>query len=1265
MQPSRKLTLRQSIRWLLSIAGIFLLLVIGLHVWFVNNARSQLIQIVHDKSHGKVSLGLSHLSYNFLNDNLEVKDARIFSTNKNDALAYNVSFSKLNLRVQSFWSLLLKKKLLLDSIRLENPVIHLVKNRNDLAKTDTTLDDVSLPREIGKIYNSMLDVLDGFHVRRIIINNASFKLTNAVVPQVPVSISNIYLNVNRNVNGSNGAANKEALDLLTTNQFINLPGGRHMLAFKKFNLQLLNNRIDMDSCTITAIPTDSTSSSYKIFFTKLSMIGVDFAAMYEKDIIKADSVYCENPLFQVRLNTIMVSAKVQKPDLEKIIRDLTGNLNLGFVGVKDAGIQVEIIGKKSRSLINSHKDNFQIKGLVIDADRERPASIDEFNMLARDYRLYSYDSSSVYGFDSVHFRNDKIVLNNFTINSNDAIASGSNKSFSIPQFELSGLNWYSLIFNQDIVAEEAILYGPVIKYKKGLQSNKKSKRNLFSILASLDSLLTLKRIKIINGDVDVRLGKLDFQLHKVNLGLNSNEFLSSATNRSLLSSVRQFSFSSANLVSGKIKVVLKDADYNETRGLYSGNLSFTLAGSIDTRLENVLLGDLIFNEEGELIVIDRLNWEKGKININAPAYSRKSENGLLIKNISGNNTEVNFAYGQDNFKTQLKKLSFNTFNKTNAGWLSFENLLIDGQTLNFEHKKIKVAATSYQVNQDGETFFTNLSLNNFSNGDSLNITVPHLKLYAEINMLLNDSIEINNLTAESPIINLDSKSSQTNAGEQNIQLILNNVSLINPAININIHKEDSVMQLSIPADKNGFVHTRKLQMNEHGISVKDIELKLPGAFYKAFNGQGLSAKKGEINIRITALQVNKDKSLPLIINVAKASILNPDSMMFSKNIQLRVKDASAENFHISFKPQNNIMGLLRENSKLIFNSSAGELITSGSIFNWKNAHFNAAGKMLEFDSFNYVPVLTLEQTLAAQTYQQDYFRFDVNHVSVKGFDAEKFRTDSLITMSALQLDMPSLYVYRDKQKLFKEGQIKLLPTALFQSVTYPFNLPTLSINEGRVFYTEKNEKPGTESTIKISAINGQVANIQSRPKDKFDSLRISLEGLIFDSSLLSLKVNQSYADTLGGMRMTLGMKYMNAQILNPVIGSFANVKLISGIIDSFAITAIANDYHALGEMKMYYHNLKMQLLKKGDSSRAGLVQNIASFLINAIVIKKDANGRVGVVYSERIRDRSFFNYLVKMSLSGLLTTTGAKRNKALRKKYVQAVTVKKLPALLP
>lgn len=1263
MQQSLKLIFRRSINWVLSIAGIFLLLVLGLHAWFVNNARSQLIQIVKDKSHGEVSLRLSHLSYDFFSDNLEVNDARIFSTNKNDALAYNVSFSKLNLRVQSFWSLLLQKKLLLDSIRLENPVINLIKNKNDVVDKDSTLNDVSLPREIGKIYNSMLDVLDDFGVRRIIVRNASFKLTNAVVPQQPVSITNIYLNVNRNLNGGNSTSKKEALDLLTTNQFINLPGGRHMLAFKKFNLQLLKNRIYLDSCTITAIPTDSSSSSYKIFFTKLSLVGVDFAAMYNGDVIKADSVYCENPLFQVRLNTAMPSAKLQKPDFEKIIRDLTGNLNLAFVGVKDAGIQVEIIGKKSRSLINSHKDNFQVKGLVIDADRERPASIDEFNMVARDYRLYSYDSSSVYGFDSLHFRNDKIILNNFTVNSNDAIASGSNKKFSIPQFELSGLDWYSLIFAQDIVANEAVLYGPVIRYKKGLQSNKKRKGNLFSILASMDSLLTLQRIKIINGDVDVRLGKLDFQLHKVNLVLNSNEFLSSSSNRSLLSSVRQFNFSTARLESGKIKVILEDAIYNESMGLYSGNLSFKLAAAIDAQLQNVLLGDLIFNDEGELIVIDRLHWKKGNINVNAPSFDRKSKNGLLLKNFNGSNTVINFSNALVDFKTKLNTLSFNTFNKNLSGQLRFEDLVIDGYNANFSNNNMQVAASSYHVNQQGENSITQLSINSTNNGDALRITTPHLQLNADINMLINDSLVANKIIVQSPIITLDKKGSSAPGNHRNIAVTINDISLINLGVNISVHKEDSVMQLVIPADKNGFVRAAELQLNEHGIYGKDIELKSPGAYYKGFNGQGFSSKNGEINAKLTNIQVSKDKAFPLTINVAKANIINPDSISFSKNVQLWIKDASAENFFISPAPQKDILGIIKENSKVIFNSSAGTLLTPGINVNWKNAQFDAANKMLDIDSVYYSPVTSLEEALAEQTYQQDYIRFNINHVRLKGFNAEKFRRDSLVEASEFLLDMPHIFIYRDKQKLFRAGQVKLLPAALFKSIPYPIYLPSLKIRNGVVDYIEKNEKSGLESAIKVAEISGQLANIKTRSIQSSDSLSMSLTGLIFDSSLLSLQVKQSYADTLNGMRMHLGMNYMNAQILNPVIASFANVKLKSGIIDSFAMAVIANEYHALGEMKMYYHNLKMQLLKKGVDSRPGVIQNIASFLINTFIIKKDADGRVGVVYFERMRDRSFFNYLVKISLSGLLTTTGAKRNAVMRKKYDRAISEKKFPVI--
>ena len=173
----------------------------------------------------------------------------------------------------------------------------------------------------------MLDVLEGFGIERIIINNAKLSLVNKFKPGAePVVISNIYFDLIRTARGvrkrDEFVQDEQSVELTTSNQNINLPGGRHQLQFKKFRLELFDKRIELDSCTITARATDSSKSSYKIFFKSLLLIGVDFNAMYTHNLIRADSVYCENPLFNIDLLHLM---QCQRKKIDQTLIKLYGS----------------------------------------------------------------------------------------------------------------------------------------------------------------------------------------------------------------------------------------------------------------------------------------------------------------------------------------------------------------------------------------------------------------------------------------------------------------------------------------------------------------------------------------------------------------------------------------------------------------------------------------------------------------------------------------------------------------------------------------------------------------------------------------------------------------------------------------------------------------------------------------------------------------------------------------------------------------------------
>ena len=61
-----------------------------------------------------------------------------------------------------------------------------------------------------------------------------------------------------------------------------------------------------------------------------------------------------------------------------------------------------------------------------------------------------------------------------------------------------------------------------------------------------------------------------------------------------------------------------------------------------------------------------------------------------------------------------------------------------------------------------------------------------------------------------------------------------------------------------------------------------------------------------------------------------------------------------------------------------------------------------------------------------------------------------------------------------------------------------------------------------------------------------------------------------------------------------------------------------------------------------------------TFLGNLIVHKKNGKG-TGDIYTERISEKGFPNYWIRILLSGALTNTGIRTNKKVEKKYYDGI----------
>jgi hypothetical protein len=170
-----------------------------------------------------------------------------------------------------------------------------------------------------------------------------------------------------------------------------------------------------------------------------------------------------------------------------------------------------------------------------------------------------------------------------------------------------------------------------------------------------------------------------------------------------------------------------------------------------------------------------------------------------------------------------------------------------------------------------------------------------------------------------------------------------------------------------------------------------------------------------------------------------------------------------------------------------------------------------------------------------------------------------------------------------------------------------------------------------------------------------------LDAKLMDSARVHVLVKEAYLDTLNTFRMLVRIAPTELAILNPVIAPLMNVVVASGRIDSFGLRAVAREYVSIGESKMLYKHLRVRLVKNGDPNKTSITKRMASWVVNTFVIKSENRHRTGLVYFERDRERSFFNYVWKMTFSGMATSVGAKKNKRYMKRYLNEVKERDLP----
>jgi hypothetical protein len=1252
--------------------GILILLAAAIHLYIVNNAESLIEDIVRTQSRGKVRLELKKIRFNYFSNKIVFEDATFYSIDSaGSKISYSFKLNNARLRVGNLWNAFTKKQLVIDSLFLIEPEIRITRLKKEDSASDKQL---SISAEMGRMYNSIIDAINELQVKRFEMNKGKFILTdNTETGLQPLEISDLHLHIDNfrtDTSRMNDFFSSDQMVFKTHHQAINFPDGKHNLAFSHFRINIRKRLIEIDSCTLTGRKPGNDRARFSIFIDTLKLVNADFYALYHNELIKADSLFCRNPDFKIDIQLRKFQkGKNRLPNLDTVIQQLTGDLSFGYIGVSNAKLNISSnLDSIAVNSFSSDKNNFEMEGLLIDHSRPKPVSLNRFSMAIHNYMNYLQDSSYFLRFDSILLRQNKILLSNFSINT---VAHKDQRNIKVKQFGLSEVSWSDLLFNKKIVANEAILYSPEVNYTQPATVKKLNRSSFFNVLTK-NNFIQLERIRVVDGEINIHarngtfvlLKNADFVINSRNYAINS----SITTNEKFIDSL--------SFTKGVIKVKSLTVDLNNAKfGGGSDNLSAekmtisSIGQDYIFSATDVFLSSVQFQDSLNIISANKASWKQGKLEINKTDENKETANSNLFVNLGSlkaAKTAVNINIKNNSTSFFLNELEATGFSFD--GKADFSDLKMKVSQLNYSTPESELNADQVLVSHNLPSTISNLEYKKTAGaGTTTEMNIPGVYFTPDLKSILNQQYDLKNVKLEDPKLKLVLTKKTTGSPAIKFPILnIDNFEINRPFVSVEDVSGDRRSVIDWNGSNNNFIHIKNAQTHtiSNELSAEKFESNISNLSFTTSANKSISTKNGQFTLQASALVLRPEQNLSwkFFLNELNGNDIHFDSLG-KKATPLNLHQVTAKGFSLSSENTGSLKDILISNPSYSIAIQSGDFKNEKNISNWKNVSVNKAAQSFSIDSLSVIPVLSRDAFIKASPFQTDYMTLRISNILLKGFEPDRYFTDSIVLIKSINLTEPYFTSYRDKRPPFNAGIIKPLPSKLIQRIPFRFSADTVNITEGTVVYTELNDKTNEIGVIPVTHMTGDIFPIKNFDINITDSLRIRLNGYLRDTGWIRLRTRESYVDTASGFLITVRMRPHPLLYLNPILTPLAAIQLHSGYLDTIVMRAIARDNYSLGEMNMYYHDLKVQFFKNDNETKKRFLQGFKTFIANSFVIKNDNKKRTAIVYYTRQRDRSFINYYIKTFMSGVASTIGAKSTKKMLRRYQKELKKRNLPVI--
>jgi hypothetical protein len=1131
-----------------------------------------------------------------------------------------------------------------------------------------------LHEQVSKMQENAMKFLNALSVDRCNIVNGSFryypfpgKERNFNIEHVDLSIRDLVI---PEFHSNDIEKIKASIKLSIKNPSLQIPDSLLQVQLDHFEWDNQEHYINVGKFEITQKTSVPLRDSFQVLLDTIRIRNIDWPVWLDSGIIRVDTLIANNGdlYFESSFDKTQKKKSRDTVDLKKLkFWDVIGDLEINHFSaryIRAAIINTNPGRERNNSLIG---DSLVVEGLSMRPERKNPIRISELGLGVREFQDRGSDNRFQSSFSHLQVKGNTLELNNYLIVSTERSKMGAGAKLFIPSLFIEGIS-LEAIFDKRASIKQIRMESPELTLNK-MPSAPGGKFSLEGI-GELRPYIDVERLVFNDSKVTVKSSTdagTSVGTRQFSAVIMTRAALKAPDMDAFLSSFRDVNMKNFYFITPRTELQLFDGvvDYNRNLLRFGRMQGFLNNKKIKADLNNVTIvaaDDLNPFAKDVVWHLQNIDVESGSLDVLMDDSIQSNGNVEdankllgLIDSMNLRNIIVKFS----NQKIQGQALVNSAVVKGHSvhpGFNEWEESRINADDIILEGKGLSFKANEADLNSSGMSVLNGTDIRLENPGLKLNVSTSEVNFKGLFRSIDIDKVVFDQLSLVRPKMNITvNKQKQVPRADSHAARFFQvyKFNLDEPVVNISLVRPDEQLDIITGGETiNGEDLIVDQQPSGTSFSFRNLRSELEGIRMSSQVKEIF--KGGRVSAELTSFS-KKGGTLP-VVSIRHFDIGTVDMGRISGNDTMDIRTGGVKLGIVRnlVLHKDSIIDAALKLPPVTVLPGSFKFNTSHSQIGIFNVEVNTEEQFLKWDSLSIINRIPRDIFFAQQPFEKDYITMSTGKVRADDLKPVIFNRDTTVYIRKLSVDPLDFKVERDKRVADDTVKYRPLLAKMFEKLRFPLKVDTIDLRNSVIWHNLIDEKTEKEGTIFLTEVNGVVTNIRNFDIGNTDSIRIDLRSKLMSRGQMRFQFRESYQDSIQGFLMAVRMGGMEMQELNRLMIPLNSIRVDRGQIRSVALRVKGNDHFAYGSMDMVYDDLKVSVLNQ-ESKKKGLI----SWLANIFV--RGRNNKTGIIFTERLKDKSVFNFWSKIALNGLMTNLGVRKNGKQVRKFYKGLEKYELP----